>query len=556
MIIEIIVIILSFLITGYGIYRYGGNEVAGQEIVAQGDDVINENYENNENAEQQIVAPENEGGLNHVIDNDHLNINNENNENNNTKFFKNQVTEMIKNKEENNKIDWGDLETTANAILQKLIPYVRKMVQDPSEEIKKILKEEKLKRGEEVVKKWIDENKGEEDVKKWIDIHSGFFMKKGFKEISTQIYNSRENTYMLKDIDTDQEEKKTLLKGSEIIGFLKKIKIEEGKKRFENLSDGEVSQKQKNEFEEFEELEEEEKKKKEEEAKKSLEVNSYDKKNLNISDIPFNNISKNENIINNKEKMSFKKQVNEQIEKNIKNINWEDLPGAAQKIYDHLTKDAQRELNAFKKIENILKEKKSEGEKEAVRNWLDKNKEEIKNKNGDTIITLFFSNDANIYKNTPKEIIDIVLEEYYNYLSNGQENQLREYRVKILEEEEKKKEREKKKLEEEKKKYDDEAELAKQTLGNEPDDNNPDTCRIKFRLPDGEKILERKFLKTDRISFLYNFVKSNGREILIEEEGFNFSLNQPYPPKKYDQMNNTLEQEGLFPNAMLQIRLE
>lgn len=555
MIIEIIVIILSFLITGYGIYRYGGNEVAGQEIVAQGDDVINENYENNENEEQQIEVQEN--GEQQIVVQGNEEERNENNGNNNTKFFKNQVTEMIKNKEENNKIDWGDLETTANAILQKLIPYVRKMVQDPSEEIKKILEEEKLKKGEEVVKKWIDKNKGEEDVKKWIDIRSGFFMKKGFKEISTQIYNSRENTYMLKDIDTDQEEKKTLLKGSEIIGFLKKIKIEEGKKRFENLSDGEVSQKQKNKFEEFEELEEEEEKKKEEEAKKSLEENRYNGKNLNISDIPFNNISKNENIINNKEKMSFKEQVNEQIEKNIKDINWGDIPGAAQEIHNNLTKDAQRELNAFGKIENILKEKKSEGEKEAVRNWLDKNKEEIKNKDLDTIITMFISNkEANIYDISYKEIIVILDEKCRDDLSIGQENQLREYKVKILEEEEKKKEREKKKLEEEKKKYDDEAELAKQTLGNEPDDNNPDTCRIKFRLPDGEKILERKFLKTDRISFLYNFVKSNGREILIEEEGFNFSLNQPYPPKKYDQMNNTLEQEGLFPNAMLQIRLE
>ena len=34
------------------------------------------------------------------------------------------------------------------------------------------------------------------------------------------------------------------------------------------------------------------------------------------------------------------------------------------------------------------------------------------------------------------------------------------------------------------------------------------------------------------------------------------SLNQPFPPKKYENMDNTLEQENLFPNAVIQIREE
>ena len=45
--------------------------------------------------------------------------------------------------------------------------------------------------------------------------------------------------------------------------------------------------------------------------------------------------------------------------------------------------------------------------------------------------------------------------------------------------------------------------------------------------------------------------------LLYSEEGnTNFSLYQPFPPKKYDNMENTLEQEGLFPNAVIQIREE
>ena len=49
---------------------------------------------------------------------------------------------------------------------------------------------------------------------------------------------------------------------------------------------------------------------------------------------------------------------------------------------------------------------------------------------------------------------------------------------------------------------------------------------------------------------------SLGREIYTEEENKCFSLYQPFPPKKYEEMENTLEKEGLFPNAIIQIREE
>ena len=39
-----------------------------------------------------------------------------------------------------------------------------------------------------------------------------------------------------------------------------------------------------------------------------------------------------------------------------------------------------------------------------------------------------------------------------------------------------------------------------------------------------------------------------------EKENNHFSLYQGFPPKKYDVMENSLEKEGLTPNAVIQIR--
>ena len=89
----------------------------------------------------------------------------------------------------------------------------------------------------------------------------------------------------------------------------------------------------------------------------------------------------------------------------------------------------------------------------------------------------------------------------------------------------------------------------------EPDDDNPDKCVILFRFPDGEKVVQRKFLKTEKVSVLYLYIQSLGREIYSEKEEKKFSLIQTFPFKNFDEIqNNTLEQEGLFPNGMLQIR--
>ncbi len=146
-------------------------------------------------------------------------------------------------------------------------------------------------------------------------------------------------------------------------------------------------------------------------------------------------------------------------------------------------------------------------------------------------------------------------------IRNIQDNEMKE--LEKIEEEREKKEREekekKRKEEEEKKKIEKEEkedkELFSKLLPPEPDDNNPDKCIIIFRLPDGEKNIQRKFLKTDKVAVLYDYIRSLGKEIYTEEDSHSFSIIQTFPFKNFEnKLNNTLEEEGLFPNSMLQIK--
>ena len=117
---------------------------------------------------------------------------------------------------------------------------------------------------------------------------------------------------------------------------------------------------------------------------------------------------------------------------------------------------------------------------------------------------------------------------------------------------------EKRKKEEENKikEIENKAKEAKVKVVEEPGEDNLDTTVICFRYPDGEKTKNRRFLKSHTIQNLYDYITSLGKEIYTEKENNNFSLYQPFPPKRYDIMENTLEKEGLFPNAVIQIREE
>ena len=131
------------------------------------------------------------------------------------------------------------------------------------------------------------------------------------------------------------------------------------------------------------------------------------------------------------------------------------------------------------------------------------------------------------------------------------QNKEEELKKQKLLEEQRKKEEEKKKEEEENKLK----ELLKRVV-EEPSEDDPNATIISFRYPDGETRKDRRFLKSHIIQNLYDFVNSLGKEIYSEEENNKFSLYQPFPPKKYEVMENTLEEEGLFPNAIIQIREE
>ena len=135
-------------------------------------------------------------------------------------------------------------------------------------------------------------------------------------------------------------------------------------------------------------------------------------------------------------------------------------------------------------------------------------------------------------------------------LEKQQEEKMRkeeEEKRKIREEENKKKEREEI--------YIKEAEKSKNLLPPEPEENNPNCCKIILRYPDGDKTMERRFLKTEKVISLYLFVKSKGREIFTEEEYNDFDLIFGFPPKNLENSKNkTFEEEGMFPNAIINIR--
>ena len=151
-------------------------------------------------------------------------------------------------------------------------------------------------------------------------------------------------------------------------------------------------------------------------------------------------------------------------------------------------------------------------------------------------------------------------------LSDGQIMEKREREMRELERQQeekmKKEEEEKQKIidEENKKKklledYEKDAEKCKKLLSQEPGEDDPNSCFIIFRCPDGEKNVERRFLKTEKVQILYYFIKSLGREIYFEHDSTGFDLVYGFPPKSLENSKTmTLEEEGLCPRCIIQIR--
>ena len=271
--------------------------------------------------------------------------------------------------------------------------------------------------------------------------------------------------------------------------------------------------------------------------------NSNTNINKNNNAININNNAKkinknlNNNFVNNFiEEQKIKENINQNIPKNNNYIGYE-----GQNMGDFFLGDSVELVNLF---------------------GGDKNNSN--NKINSDFINQNQNNSSNTSSAQKKE--DILADSIYQ-LTDAQVLEKREKEMRMLEkqqeEKEKKEEEEKRKqIEEEKriekikKDYEDEAEFAKMILSQEPDESNPNICKIIFRSPDGEKQIERRFLKTDKIASLYNYVKSIGREIFTEPDSKDFDiLCIGFPPKNLnDKKNNTLDQEGLFPNSILQIR--
>lgn len=131
-------------------------------------------------------------------------------------------------------------------------------------------------------------------------------------------------------------------------------------------------------------------------------------------------------------------------------------------------------------------------------------------------------------------------------------------------EERKKNEEAKKRIEEERKKKEEENQKIKfkeerrlsliNKIPPEPKEHNDLTTAIVFRYPDGEKRKERLFYKTDTVQLLYDYIESLGSEIYTEPDFENFELIQSFPFKSYKNKTKTLEEEKLYPNAVIQIK--
>jgi len=85
----------------------------------------------------------------------------------------------------------------------------------------------------------------------------------------------------------------------------------------------------------------------------------------------------------------------------------------------------------------------------------------------------------------------------------------------------------------------------------EPLPLDPNSCEIAFRMPSGKRVV-RRFLKTNTIESLYNFIGSLGEPDI---DNFKYEISQPIPKRVYADMSATLEKEGLIPKAVVQVAI-
>lgn len=112
----------------------------------------------------------------------------------------------------------------------------------------------------------------------------------------------------------------------------------------------------------------------------------------------------------------------------------------------------------------------------------------------------------------------------------------------------------KQKQEEQLKEREERAQQIRKNLPDEPAEDNPDACTIQFRLPDGSEAAPRRFLKTDKVELLYDYVYSLGIGQGFETHHGHFQILQNFPKKIFDDMDATLQSQGLFPRSKVYVR--
>ena len=306
---------------------------------------------------------------------------------------------------------------------------------------------------------------------------------------------------------------------------------------------------------------------------KSNIINNKNKIDLNNNQIPLKNEIKIENKNNsnyNNNEFSILNSQNLPIKNEVENILKENKSNIQNNNQNNINNNIQININ-----NNIIN---NNINNDINNNISNNNESSSKQKPKKEYIPDYrdyqFDNEPIIPIFKPFDLNEQIMPSYSNYDFNNyqqplsdseirkfQDNEMKELekfeeereRIEKEEKEKKRKEEEEKKKMEEKEKED--KELFSMLIPPEPDDDNPDKCVIIFRLPDGEKNIQRKFLKTDKVAVLYDYIRSLGKEIYSEEDSHNFSIIQTFPYKNFEnKINNTLEEEGLFPNSMLQIK--
>ena len=79
-------------------------------------------------------------------------------------------------------------------------------------------------------------------------------------------------------------------------------------------------------------------------------------------------------------------------------------------------------------------------------------------------------------------------------------------------------------------------------------ENSPDVSNLVFRMQSGDK-KERRFLKTDPVEALYDYIETLGLD-------FDYEIVTSFPTKILMDMGATLETEGLFPRALVHVRVK